>query len=62
LDPTDAKYPLGLFSGTFAVASIARSEKEAEAAVDADPKSLQARDLLGQIRAQKDYVESSNRR
>jgi hypothetical protein len=41
---------------------LPEAKKEAEAAVDADPKSLQARDLLGQIRAQKDYVESSNRR
>jgi tetratricopeptide (TPR) repeat protein len=62
LDPTDANAHMAYSVVLLQVHRWPEAGKEAEAAVRVDPKSSQARDLLEQIRAQKDSVQSSNHR
>ncbi len=62
LDPADANAHTAYSVVLLQLHRLSDAEKEAEAAVEADPKSSQAHDLLGQIRAQKDYVQGVSHR
>jgi tetratricopeptide (TPR) repeat protein len=66
LDPGDVNAHLAYSVVLVQMDRLPEAEKQAEAAATADPKSLQARDLLGQILAQKGQkrwrAQSLNRR